>query len=311
MKIISDFKDFYDFNTIYDSDDSIKFHRVPEYHKDNEELEHFIDSIPIRRAQNLLKKFKRWSRTYSKPMEGKGYYMTFKYHVIGIFPYVYIVPLVIVNTYTTSAYGSEVEYFYKDPTLPFNTQALTEIGDKYGMKFIQYKGKGPNKKPLHRVVLRKFTDIESSFFYLEEYISPEDIVIDTPENLKTPDFRELFHMIKAPVFYMSSYSCPKHDNSVFNPWSNGEWRFVINPDFSEIKYISLKPFIDDGNIYNRIEEFIIESNTIQIPEPSNEVKIEAAGFDKVTSFRKPKEEKKRKNVKENKPNNIHKPKRGE
>ena len=61
----------------------------------------------------------------------------------------------------------------------------------------------------------------------------------------------------------------------------------------------------------KIEEFIIESNTIQIPEPSNEVKIEAAGFDKVTSFRKPKEEKKRKNVKENKPNNIRKSKRGE
>ena len=313
MNIISDFKDFYDFNTIYDSDKSIIYKRVPEY-INRENFDSFVETIPIRRSQNLLKKYKRWSETYSRPMEGHGHYMAFEYHVIGIFPYVYLIPIVIIYKISTEggkfsgrSKDKPVEYFYQDLTLPFNTEALREIGNKYGMDFIQYKGKGPNKKPLHRVILRKFTDIEGSFFYLKDYISPDDIVIESPENLKSQEFRELFHLLKSPLFYISSYSSPKHSKEVSTTfWGTGTWNLSLNPDFSEINYISLQPFMNEG-VYNRIEEFLIESKTIQIPEPSNEVKIEAAGFDKITSFRKPKEEKKiNKKRNENKSNNIHK-----
>lgn len=301
MKIISRFKDFYDHNVIYDTDDTIEYYRSPEYITDNEErFNTFVEGIPIRRAQNLLKKYRRWSKTYSRPMEGNGYYMSFEYHVVGVFPHVYLFPIVIVykmglGRNRTSNPDVPVEIFYKDITLPFNSQALREIGNKYGMDFIQYKGKGPNKRPLHRVILRKFTDIEASFFYLGEYISPDDIVIESPENLKSPDFRELFHMIDSPLFYISSHCVPKHEPGG-NLWSSECWRFCMNPDFSDLKYISLTPLVNEG-IYERIEEFITEHSTVPIPEPSNEVKIEAAGFDKVTSFRKPKENKRNKNEK--------------
>lgn len=306
MKIISTFKDFYDFNAIYDTDDSIQYRRQPSY-IDKNSFDDFVSRIPIRRAQNLLKKYKRWSETYSRPMEGNGYYMAFEYHVIGIFPYVYLIPVVIIykmglGRNITSNPDTPIEFFYKDLGLPFNSQALRDIGNKYGMDFIQYKGKGPNKKPLHRVILRKFTDIESSFFYLRDYISPDDIVIESVENLKSPDFRELFHMIESPIFYMSSWSSPKHEQEggFIKPLESG-WNFVLDPDLSEINYISFDPFTGKG-IYERIEEFITEHSNIEIPEPSNEVKIEAAGFDKVTSFRKPKEEKKNKSTKNDKSN---------
>lgn len=274
MNIISDFKDFYDQDTFYDQDKGIEYKRIPKYIADENLFNEIIESIPIRRAQNLLKKYKRWTETYSRPMEGGGYYMTFEYHVVGIFPYVYLVPLVAVYKFISgkrknSTYLDQpVEYFYKDPTLPFNSDTLREIGNKYGMDFIQYKGKGPNKKPLHRVILRKFTDIEGSFFYLEEYISPDDIVIESPENLKSPDFRELFHMIGSPLFYMSSYSNPKHSQIQLGPWNTNSWTFSIDPDFSEINYISLQLFQGEGNICSRIEEFLVEHSNPELYLPS-------------------------------------------
>lgn len=293
MKILSSFKDFYDYNTIYDSDSSIVYQRTPKYICDPDFETYILHNLGDRREQNLLRKYKRWSQTYSKPMEGSKYYMTFEYHVLGFFPYIYIIPIVVVREKEkTRLFSSKIQddriedVFFGNPLLPFDTGELKEIGDRYGMDFTQYKGSGRNKRPIHRVILRKFTDIEGSFFYLPDYISPEDIIVNSPEELRSQENRELFHNLGSPVFYISHYSSPKHDG-----YSSGDmkcWNFVLDPDLSEISYISIKPFLGEG-IYERIEEFLVERNIKPVPEPSNTVKIEAHGFDKKTSFRKSKE----------------------
>ena len=300
MNIVSKFKDFYDFNTIYDSDKTIEFRREPFYIQTEDNFKKFYEDLRARdrRSSNIIERCRKWTfHYYSKPMEGPEYEMRFEYRVIGIYPYVYLIPIVVVGKRNIrinncmSSNFEEVEVF-NDITLPFNSEALSEIGKKYNMKFRQFKGKGKNKQPIHRVILRKFMDIETSFFYLEEYISPDDIVIDSPENLRSPEYRDLFHSIGTPIFYMGN-SIPKHQVGVDNSWRSAYWNFVINPDFSEIDKISLQVFAEDTSIYSRIEQFLIEQKIVPIPEPSNEVKIESAGFDKKISFRKDKQQSKK------------------
>ena len=148
-----------------------------------------------------------------------------------------------------------------------------------------------------RVMLRKFTDIESSYFYLEDYISTDDIIIDSFEGLKSSEQRDVFLELGVPCFYMSKYTTIKHEPGK-EPYNPNGWTMVLNPDFSELQDISLKQFSEDLTIYQRIEEFLIEQKKPREPEPIPDVvKIENHGFDKKTSFRKDKQQPKKKNKK--------------
>lgn len=199
-----------------------------------DEFQNFLESsIPIQKYRNSLDRYKRWSQTYSKPMEGGGYYMSFEYNVIGISPFVYIFPEIVIYQIMGKT-NKPVEFIYDDPETPFNTEKLKNIGDRYGMRFTQYKGKGPNKRPIHRVILRKFTDIENSYFYLKEYISLDDIVIETVEGLRSPENKELFDILGKDKFYMSSWATLKDSD----PWNPRKWIFSLEPDFSELTYIN-------------------------------------------------------------------------
>lgn len=59
-------------------------------------------------------------------------------------------------------------------------------------------------------MLRKFTDIESSYFYLEDYISTDDIIIETFEGLKSSEQRDVFLELGTPCFYMTLNSETKN-----------------------------------------------------------------------------------------------------
>lgn len=301
MNIISKFKDFYDFNTIYDSDKTIEFKRTPFYISNRDDFEKYINDLKLKNKKsfNILGRCFSWTNNYyNKIMDGPENEMRFEYSIIGIYPYVYLIPTVVILGKNITVSNNppynykEIEY-YNDITIPFDTEFLSEIGKEYNMKFIQFTGKGKNKKPIHQIILRKYSNIENSYFFLNNYISPEDIVINSIEELRSPEYKDLFHTIGSPIFYMAE-SLPKHMPEEYNSWRYPYpyWNFSINPDFSEIKKISLEQFSTDTSIYSRIEEFLIEQKVIPIPEPSNDIKIESAGFDKKTSFRKDKQNKK-------------------
>ena len=61
--------------------------------------------------------------------------------------------------------------------------------------------------------------------------------------------------------------------------------FDFNNIYDTDNYIVWKKFSKDSGIYNRIKEFIIESNIVPSLENSNDIKIKITGFDTVTSFR--------------------------
>lgn len=302
MKIISKFKDFYDFSAIYDTDDTLEYRREPRYITFNEtgvvgELENMLslENGFSKRTKNILIRYARWSLTYNKVMmKSDTRYINFEYHVLGIYPYIYLVPVVFVYKLGKMIGGNlfyDIIDTITDSKVCFDTEALKELGKKYDVDFRQYKGKGKNKKPMARVMLRKFTDIESSYFYLEDYISTEDIIIETPEGLRSSEQRDIFLELGTPCFYMSRYTLRKHEPGV-EPFPPGGWSFVLNPDFSEIQRISLKDFSNDQTIYQRIEEFLIEQKKPRESEPIPDVvKIENYGFDKKISFRKDKQKK--------------------
>ncbi len=299
MKIVSKFKDFYDFNTIYDSDKTIEFRRIPSYISNVGDFNTYIDNLKLKdkKSFNILSRCFKWTYNYyNKIMEGPENEMRFEYSIVGIYPYIYLIPTVtILNKNITVSYKAPYNYkeieHYNDIDIPFSTEFLFEIGKEHNMDFVQFKGKGKNKKPIHKIILRKYSDIENSYFFLNNYMSSEDIVIDSKEDLKSPEYRDLFHTIGSPIFYMAE-SLPKHMSGNYNSFGYPYWNFSINPDFSEISKISLEQFSADTSIYSRIEEFLIEQKMIPIPEPSNDIKIESAGFDKKTSFRKDKQSKK-------------------
>lgn len=310
MKIISKFSDFYDFSTsMYDTDNTLEYRRDPKYLNlcpdvvvDNLSEEIFTPENNFsKRTKNILTRYAKWSLTYNKVMtKSDTRYINFEYHVIGIYPYIYLVPVILVyklkNIIGKNMYYEVIDRV-TDPRVCFDTDALRELGKRYDVEFRQYKGKGKNKIPMARVMLRKFTDIESSYFYLEDYISTDDIIIDSFEGLKSSEQRDVFLELGVPCFYMSKYTTIKHEPEK-EPYNPNGWTMVLNPDFSELQDISLKQFSEDLTIYQRIEEFLIEQKKPREPEPIPDVvKIENHGFDKKTSFRKDKQQPKKKNKK--------------
>ena len=97
MNIISRFKDFYDFNTVYDTDDSLEYRRDPRYMtimNDNAVVEELESNLTpengfSKRTKNILVRYAKWSLTYNKVMmKSDTRYINFEYHVVGIYPYI-------------------------------------------------------------------------------------------------------------------------------------------------------------------------------------------------------------------------------
>ena len=204
-----------------------------------------------RKTKNILVRYARWSLTYNKiMMKSDTKYINFEYNVIGVYPYIYLIPTIKVYK-LDRIIGNNLIYSVidtiKDPKVCFDIPALIELGEKHGVEFRQYRGKGPNKKPMARVMLRKFTDIESSYFYLEDYISTDDIIIETFDGLKSSEQRDVFLELGTPCFCMTLNSETK------------EWIFSLNPTIGSFpEDINFQGYPDDWSekgIIQRYQEF--------------------------------------------------------
>lgn len=204
-----------------------------------------------RKTRNILVRYAKWSLTYNKVMmKSDTRYLNFEYSVVGIYPYIYLIPVIKVYKLDRIV-GSNLFYSVidtiKDPGVCFDIPALTELGKKHGVEFRQYRGKGPNKKPMARVMLRKFTDIESSYFYLEDYISTDDIVVETLEGLKSSEQRDIFLELGTPCFCMT-----------LNPETK-EWIFTLNPTIEsfpgDINFQGYPDDWSDEEMIRRYQEF--------------------------------------------------------
>lgn len=272
MKIISKFKDFYDYNSIYDTDESIVYsrERIEFQIRDIEDV--ISNRLGIRLSEkdfvDTLKECEEISKNVARILKDRrndSTYIGFLYDIVGIYPNIYILPMLC--KFSTSFYGRVDKIFevyeYSDSSKYFSLDTFERLKkNNEGMDFISFTGRKKNKKPITSM------RIKEGFLLGREN---KNSIIESPEGL-VKENRDFFRKLGAPVFCITCSGKYYPD-------------FIINPCLIKDVISPIQELTKDSSIYNRIEEFIIESGIKDIPEPDNNVKIKNAGFDTKTSFR--------------------------
>lgn len=287
MKIISKFKDFYDYPiTGYDTDESIVYNRRTQYlkydtfpfNKGEEDYdERPIPSIGLKDYYHHLLRLKRANVIVmnNKRMDKMG---IVKFHIIGIYPEINIIPIVCILEDVSPGYWTEsgpvigngnIIEIFTEPNL-ISIEKLKMISELYSLDLSTSKG-------------NIFDDENWGVRFIEKPSSPKSIKIKK-DNLKK-EYPEFFRCLGSPVFYMSDYSKIIEDKKEKVPRYPKGIDIVTDCNFSELFNIDIEWLKTDTTIRNRIEHFIIEVSEKPIPESDNKTKILSHGFDLKTSFR--------------------------
>lgn len=291
MKIISKYKDFYDY-MVSDYEANVVYNRVPQIIPNNYNDLFGYENKSI---------YGQWRLTY-----WKSYTTLFSNVIYGIFPYVYSQPVIlfripdltagqmtIIKSLTQEEFASiKSQVNLKQMILNFIDEQFAELTKHYPKISVVYHSKDEWVNAFKDNILY----IAKDFPYYDEYY----------ENFKKQcvwkkECKEVFTKIGAPVFIM-------YDNDLFNqsekkPYQeiinkfcyskanqkNGQKiQYISNVVFSQIKPNVLKYWWDDVNelqTYINIENFIAMSKLEPIANPDNKTKIINHGFDLKTSFR--------------------------
>lgn len=272
MKIISKFKDFYDYNSMYDTDESIVYNRERVEYLSIDWIDKIIEELGLvgkdkEFIKESLGEYSDICLNKSRILKDRKDYDTyigFLYSIIGIYPNVYILP--VLCKFNLDRWGGINKvytiYSYNDISSYFSVDTFEKIKkENEGMEYVRCTGRKKNKKPV--------IDMRIKGDY--QLIGDEKLVLKSPSDL-VKENREIFKKLKSPVFYVRP-----------NGYRTG---LILNPCLVEdVKLESIQDLAKDGSIYNRIEEFLIEMSVKDIPQPDNNTKIKNAGFDLKTSFR--------------------------
>lgn len=288
MKIISKFKDFYDYPvTGYDTDESIIYNRESVYYNWNEYPFNKLDgdvndnrplpSIEEKEYYNFLLRLKRAN---VRIMENKkrDEFGIMNFHIIGVYPEIHIIPIVCIFQYDSLGhwvdnerilnYGDPLEV-YTEPNL-ISIEKLKLISEIYSLELSCKKGS-------------IFDDEICGIKFMKTPLSHKSKKIEE-KDLKT-ERPKFFKCLGSPVFYMSRFS-KVIDDKKLNDINIKGIDMVSDCNFSELSNINLDWLKSDLTIRNRIENFIVESLEKPIPESDNKTKILSHGFDLKTSFRR-------------------------
>lgn len=264
MKIISKYKDFYDaFGYTYgEPDQSIVYLRTQ-------------DKININSAPNSFNKYKCGSYGYVRLLVNKAYeYCTdVEFITVGIYPYVYMVPFIPIYRNPSST------DMCRNIIIPSEIKPYAITADDID-----------NPNELYERIKNKFNNVYpnaslhiSDIKQIPIYQSHKGI--DAIKNKKFFEYDpNIFKELKAPVFVYTK-------GDVLSKILGDEFpqNIVINPIFNNYPFNVLgccyDTVINEHDIYNNIESFLVESKLAKIEEPSNNTKIINAGFDLKTSFR--------------------------
>lgn len=267
MRIISKkgSKDFYDYMSyLYDTSDDIVYVRDTKYLHRN--IKDEVETIKACCAS--IKEFVNNTDVgMSINQHNVSNYKCFVISVyVGIYPYVYMVPVIIVYDII------KWDQLLFD-VLPYECYGDTELTSA----FVKEKS-GIN--------LGGFT--YSSYLYRKRDL--------TGDGFKTEN-REVFRICGAPVFIlmpdtMSRYG-DRFSTSIHSYIANGEpfASMIVNPVFTDIENVNLikeimKDLTENRSVYNDIENFLWSMRMEPVSEPDNNTKIVNHGFDLKTSFRK-------------------------
>lgn len=292
MRIVSKFKDFYDY-LAQDFDADIVYVREAKYQDK-------VDDIAYKYYKSYREWFNRdntkildFSHTYPAHL-GELYLYVFIY---GVYPFVYSVPALLI--YGKDDYRSDKESH--TPLVEFLSRSFVESlkeldkkeCDKIFNDFAINCVKAFNRKNKDTF---PFSSYEEGIEYkLDSYghINKNNIYGEITSRCKKLECPEIFNVLKAPVFIEEDYFLDLYHTVYSSLDRNEKFRnydqYLVNPSLTVINPQIIKYWYDDLvniNTYNDIENFLWSIKQEPISEPTNKQKIVNHGFDLKTSFRK-------------------------
>lgn len=264
MKIISKFKDFYDF-IVQDHDADLNYVRqIDICHENYDDL---LKDKNISLSNISLSRYHSY-RNYS---EGD---IVFSNYIFGIYPYVYSQPIMRIflrtlidlnNTYDVILSKDDVDYTLENNDSSLLLKKAQKILDEH------YDGR------IHKMLKAKFNTNN-----IKKYLSSFVWKIDCPE---------IFYKIGAPVFtkyYNELFENGAYWDYIYLNKTSQENHYIKNISFQKLDKNILKYWYNDLfdlNTYINIENFLWSVKQEPISNPDNKTKIIAHGFDLKTSFR--------------------------
>lgn len=270
MKIIDKYKDFYDWFVV-DNDPHNTFVRTKPYLIENEDKDIF--NI-LRRCGILDYNLYR----YMVPSNGKSIPIDVQSIVFGIYPKVYSVPVFLIYR------GLSLDYFIGDEEFYKHMKSYKKID--------VFKMGEPHKYVLEYLSKNLGIDVK----YIDYWLSNTKNIVDKYKSVECP---EVFNKIGSPTFIIFDSGVAKH---IYHKDSNTipieylhkkpilyslPW-LITNVNFNRFEFKIYNAFgseLLDINTYNRIENALYMLKRELISEPSNDIKVQIAGFDNVDSFR--------------------------
>lgn len=289
MKIISKFKDFYDY-LVQDFDADIIYVREAKYQGK-------IDDI----AYKYYKSYGDWiirdetkivQFNHAYPAHLGDLYLTL--FIYGVYPFVYSVPALLIygrKDYTFESYQPVIEFLTRSFIESLNgldKKKANEVFNEFAVNCV----KAFNKKNKDTFPFNPYE--EGIEYKLDTRV--ENIYEDITKRCKKLECPDVFNSLKAPVFieeddlldfYHAGYSLERDE--IYKKRRSNYDQYVINPSLTTINPQIIKYWYDDLvniNTYDDIENFLWSIKQEPISEPTNKQKIINHGFDIKTSFRK-------------------------
>ncbi len=263
MKIISKYKDFYDYMAS-DFDADITYVRKP--------------SI-IRESYENLFDIKYKCSSYINSIYKYPEYISIDKFVFGIYPYVYAQPYFKVCI--SLAYGTEVINIIPSKSCIDDliaTKSIPELENKICSYCMDSLYKNDN---INEAYIPKKIKMQSSYKLKERIL----------DNAYKIECKEIFNKLNAPVYVWYDYNL--FAGTVYaekiNEGKFTDIRYITNVCFNKLSFNILKYWFDELNninTYINIENFLWSAKQEPIANPDNKTKILNHGFDLKTSFRK-------------------------
>lgn len=280
MKIISKYKDFYDY-IVQDYDADIHYVREPKAfsHGDKEtndivlNVNKLIDNVFSSKHKSYLPYYYRngyYGRSLNNDIAG---HISIVSATFGIYPYVYKVPIIRVADPKT--YSSINGLYYV---------MSTTVVDNIMCAPTHEAGVDILINEVKRLTAIN-TDFDKNTKFVFDY---RDIKYQINANRGKEDIKDVFYLLGAPVFIHTSLDAI-YEGTQYATMIDPHTAYLTNICFNELNMNILKYYYNDLadlNTYINIENFLWSIKQEPVAAPDNKTKIQAHGFDLKTSFRK-------------------------
>ena len=279
MKIVSKYKDFYDFIT-QDYDADLVYVREP--------IVVYTSYYKLYEKKDQFEYYHSRNFSYYSRMNNIGE-MYFSNQVFGIYPFVYAQPILNIVYNTIGQYADYITIVLSKTVIDNILNKDTRDEALKDLKTTAMNELIASGKPYDHNIKLEYNHKDNK--ELAEILKHCVWKTECPE---------IFYEMKAPVFVKYSNLVFDDDSAYINNWQTyktlgkEEWNknnplYVANISFNKLSANILKYWyheLFDLNTYINIENFLWSIKQEPISTPDNNTKIVAHGFDLKTSFRK-------------------------